>query len=94
MRRRVLATASLLPILSALAACAPRGPDPSCRAQAYRDPGVQDVQMKILGNTPSQAHFQPELNRALQRAELACLRARGEAPPGGVEAPPRSVGRF
>ena len=88
------AALALLAGAATLSACAPRTPDSACQAQAYRDPAVQNVQMRILGNTTSQAHFQPELNQALQRAELACLRARGEAPPGGVEAPPRSVGRF
>lgn len=94
MRRQPAPGLSLLAVLVApLAACA-HDPDPGCRAQAYRDPSVQAVQMRILGNPTSQAHLEPELNRALQRAELTCLRARGEAPPGGVEAPPRSVGRF
>ena len=58
------------------------------------DPAVRYQEMRILGNPQSQGHYQPDLVEARQRAELACLRARGEVPPGGVQARPSSMGRF
>ncbi len=81
-------------LLAGLCGCAPAGRDAGCSRVADDDPSVRYQEMRILGNPQSQAHYQPDLVEARQRAELACLRARGEAPPGGVQARPSSMGRF
>ncbi len=76
-----------LAALLALAACGPdtSTPQGQCRAEAYNDPKVKDIQIRMLGNQMLQSQLMPDLNDAVHAATLRCLRARGLAPPGGVE---------
>ena len=80
-------------LLLGLAGCG-GGSESGCGREIDRDPAVQALQMRILGDPGAQGQYQPALVAARQHAALACLRARGEAPPGGVEGVPRSIGRF
>lgn len=58
-----------------------------CQDAVARDPEVRRLIAIGTGTPFFYAEHQDELRRARRRAELACLRARGLAPRGGVEAP-------
>ena len=77
----------------ALAGCAgaPRNPQQAaCESQADDSPAVRDLRAKMAGTGQLQIELQPQLANAKKQATLACLRQRGLAPPGGVQAPKRS----
>ena len=63
----------------------------ACEDAVERDPEVRRLIAIGAGNSFFYAEHQDELRQARRRAELVCLRARGLAPRGGVEArqPPR-----
>ncbi len=87
-----LVAASLL-----LAACAHSNDPPAvqaCRAQANDDPEVRLLVSIGAGTAPFALNHQYELRDARQQAMLRCLRARGLAPPGGVEKPKRYPNLF
>jgi hypothetical protein len=93
-RRSLRRAAPWLPLaglpLAALLALAACGPDTStpqgqCQAEAYQDPKVKEIRIRMLGNAGLQSELAPALDDALHAATLRCLRARGLAPPGGVE---------
>lgn len=78
---RALIAAALL-----LAGCAaPDTPQAACERQAENDPTVHELVIKGLGGEAFRNNSQDELRFARQQAVVACLRARGVAPPGGVE---------
>lgn len=62
-----------------------------CEGAVERDPEVRRLTAIGAGNQFFYAEHQEEMRQARRRAELACLRARGMAPRGGVETqrPPR-----
>lgn len=69
-----------------LAGCAkPDTPEAACERQADGDPTVRLLVIKGLGNPAFLAGNQEELAFARRQAVVACLRARGLAPRGGVE---------
>ncbi len=83
---------ALLALLAAaaLGGCAGKPPNPAeaeCRAQVFEDPAVKHMIAVQAGSLWLQADHQAALAEAKREALLACLRARGLAPPGGVEAP-------
>ena len=89
--RRLLAACLLL------AACASHDPPEvqACKAQASDDPEVRRLTEINAGSESFQAQQgQQELVDARQQATLRCLRARGLAPPGGVERPRRERNLF
>ena len=57
-----------------------------CEDTVERDPEVRRLIAAGAGNPFFYAEHQDELRQARRRAELGCLRARGMAPRGGVEA--------
>ena len=65
-----------------------------CRAQVSADPVVKHLQAVQAGSLWLQADGQADLAEARRQALLTCLRARGLAPPGGVEAPRAAPGTF
>ncbi len=80
-----------------LAACAGRNDPPAvqaCRAQANDDPEVRRLIAASAGSGSFALNHQYELRDARQQATLRCLRARGLAPPGGVEKPKRYPSLF
>ncbi len=75
---------------AALSGCGGAPQDPAeaqCRAQVYQDPTVRHMIAVQAGSLWLQANGQSALAEAKRQALYACLRARGLAPPGGVEAP-------
>jgi hypothetical protein len=87
---------SLVALCLLLAACASDEPPAvrACRSQANDDPEVRRL-LAITAGTQSFAFaHNNELQDARQQAQLRCLRARGLAPPGGVEGPKRSYNLF
>lgn len=78
-----------------LSACAqPASPQAGCERQVDSAPEVRDLRLKAAGSPTFLLEHQDELREATRRAELACLRSRGLAPPGGVEAPRRPNSLF
>ncbi len=78
--RRILAAALLL------AGCAGADtPEAACERQANNEPAVKLLIIKGVGNPAFLAASQEELAFLRKQAVLTCLRARGLAPPGGVE---------
>ncbi len=57
----------------------------ACARQANDAPAVRELIIKGAGNPQFQLDNQRQLREARQDAGLACLRARGLAPKGGVE---------
>lgn len=75
-----------------LAACAANHDPPAvqaCRAQASDDPDVRRLVGASAGGGSFAREHADELHDAREQAVLRCLRARGLAAPGGVEAPRR-----
>lgn len=86
---------ALLLLLCALASCAqPNTPQAQCERQADDAPEVRDMVAKGAGSEVYFKEHQYELRDVRRRAVLACLRARGLASAGGVEAPRRSNSLF
>ena len=83
--RRIVALCLLL------AACASHDPPEvqACKAQANDDPEVRRLIAASAGGGSFASEHQYDLRDARRQATLRCLRARGLAPPGGVEAPRR-----
>jgi hypothetical protein len=79
-----------------LAACTSRDPPTvqACRAQANDDPEVRRLVAASAGGGSFAREHQYELHDTRQQAVLRCLRARGLAAPGGVEAPRRNPSLF
>ena len=73
--------------LALLAGCsAARSPaEQACEREANDSAAVQQLILTGLGNPYFQNNSQDELGAAKQQAFLACMRARGLAPKGGVE---------
>lgn len=83
---------------AALSGCGGKPPNPAeaeCRAQVFADPAVKQMITVQAGSLGLQMGQQAALAEAKRQALLACLRARGLAPPGGVEAlrPPSATFR-
>ena len=93
--------AAILALLAAvvLSGCGnnppPNPAEAQCRAQMLNDPTVKRMLAVQAGSLWLQKENQAALADAKRQALLACLRARGLAPPGGVEAvrPPSSTFR-
>jgi hypothetical protein len=73
-----------------LTACSPGASDGSaqaeCERQAERDPAVVEIYSRTNGDYTSsnyQAYY--DLREAKRQAALDCMRAKGLAPPGGVQ---------
>jgi hypothetical protein len=81
-----------------LASCAADHDPPevrACKAQSSDDPEVRRLIAINAGSESFQAQQgQLELEDARKQATLKCLRARGLAPPGGVERPRREHNLF
>jgi hypothetical protein len=75
----------LLPLLGACAGPAGNTPQAQCAREAYNDPDVKRMIMEQAGSPYLMRTDQAELEQAKHQAALRCLRARGLAPPGGVE---------
>jgi hypothetical protein len=76
---------------AALTACSPGASDGSaqaaCEQQAERDPAVMEIYSRTNGDytyAGYQANY--DLREAKRLAVLRCMRAKGLAPPGGVQA--------
>ena len=80
-----------IPLLLLLGGCAAFGGDRStpqgqCQAQAYDDPVVKDLTVRMLsGGGELQNDLLPIKQAAVQDSVRRCLAARGFGPPGGVE---------
>ncbi len=83
---RLLLLVPVLGAVLALGACASDdSPQAQCRRSAYDDPTVKDLTIRSLGSQGTAAELRADLNDAVNAATVRCLRARGLAPPGGVE---------
>ena len=85
MRALPLLAPPLLALLLAGCGGLPRPVAPMCEDAVERDPDVRRLVAIGAGSPFFYAEHQEELRQARRRAELACLRARGLTPPGGVE---------
>jgi hypothetical protein len=79
----------LLLVLPLLTACG--GPNPStaqgqCEIAANDDPAVKAAMQQQAMTVTWSSQFYDAVTAARKRAVQRCLRARGLAPPGGVEA--------
>jgi len=83
--RRPLLLAFLL--LSGCSSNTPPTPQEACAREADQAPAVREELMKGAGTASYAWWYGERLQRARQDATLACLRARGLAPKGGVEQP-------
>jgi hypothetical protein len=83
-------------LLLLLAACASHEPPAvrACDAQANDDPDVRHLLAASAGSDTFALQHHYELEDARKTAKLRCLRARGIAAQGGVEAPARSHNFF
>ena len=79
-----------------LAACASHDPPAvqACKVQANDDPEVRRLIAASAGGGSFAFNHQYDLRDARRQAMLRCLRARGLAAPGGVEAPRREPNLF
>lgn len=84
----------LVPLL--VAACASHEPPAirDCRARANDDPAVRRLLADSAGSPIFAKDHRAALHDARRSAMLACLRKRGVAAPGGVEAPKARQGLF
>jgi hypothetical protein len=76
---------------AAVTACSPSASNGSaqaeCEQQAERDPAVAEIYSRTNGDytyAGYQAYY--DLREAKRQAMLRCMRAKGLAPPGGVQA--------
>ena len=61
-------------------------PQAECAHEAEADPKVMDLTIQNMNQyAPTAQDLQPEITVAKRQALLRCLRAKGLAPPGGVE---------
>ena len=73
-----------------LASCSGGGgntPEEACARQADNDPAVTEALRKEAGNLDYLWQAGSQVRALRQQATIRCLRARGLAPKGGVEAP-------
>ncbi len=68
-----------------LLGCAGSGPQADCERQAMQDPAVQDIYTRTNGAYTFPWIEHNELVQAKRQAVLRCMRAKGLAPPGGVQ---------
>jgi hypothetical protein len=70
-----------------LAACATTGDSPRavCRRQAYNDPQVTALRIRMMQIPSVNLGSSGQLQYLLQQATLRCLQDKGLAVPGGVE---------
>jgi hypothetical protein len=78
----------IVPLLALnLAACdSGNSPQAECERQAEQDPAVREIYSRTNGDYASsdyQAYY--DLREAKRQATLRCMRAKGLAPPGGVQ---------
>jgi hypothetical protein len=78
----------LLPLLLTACASAPSGDSSEaiCRRQAYDDPKVKHLRLEDMETLSINPAVQADLSQAVRDATNACLRQKGVAVRGGVEA--------
>jgi hypothetical protein len=77
-----------LPLLACgLAACGgtDNGPLAQCEQQAMQDPAVQEIYTRTNGYYTFPWVQRDDLLAAKKQATVRCMRAKGLAPPGGVQ---------
>ena len=77
-----------MPLLALLLAGCNSGnsPQAECERQAEQDPAVQEIYSRTNGDYSKsgyEAYY--DLREAKRQAALRCMRAKGLAPPGGVQ---------
>lgn len=79
----------MLVLLPLVTACSGGGTpeEQDCERQAINDPRYKELTMIAAGGDNYYLRHQAEFKRVKQEAYLKCMRAKGLAPPGGVEAP-------
>ena len=77
-----------IPVLACgLAACSTgNGPQAQCEQQAMQDPAVQEIYTRTNGYYTFPWVQRDDLLAAKKQATTRCMRAKGLAPPGGVQA--------
>ncbi len=78
----------LVPLAALLiAACQPtdNSPEAVCRRQAYNDPQVVALRIRMMQSASVDLGSKGELQYLLEQATLRCLQDKGLAVPGGVE---------
>ena len=68
-----------------LAACADNTPQAECERQAMNDPDVLEIYTRTDGNYTFEGVQHTQLRDYKRQAVLRCMRAKGLAPPGGVQ---------
>jgi hypothetical protein len=73
-------------LLLLLAACdTGNSPQAQCERQAMDDPAVREIYRTSNGDYTYADRDRPQLLAAKRDATMRCLRAKGLAPPGGVQ---------
>ncbi len=77
----------LVPLLLGivLAACAANTPQAECEQQAMQDPKVEEIYTRTNGDYTFPYTARDQLLDYKRQAVLRCMRAKGLAPPGGVQ---------
>ena len=78
----------IVPVLTVVLASCNSGnsPQAECERQAEQDPAVREIYSRTNGDYSKggyQAYY--DLREAKRQAALRCMRAKGLAPPGGVQ---------
>ncbi len=68
-----------------LAGCAGNTPEAQCQRQAAQDPEVQNIYARTSGYYTFTGEQRDDLAQATRQAVMRCMRAKGLAPPGGVQ---------
>jgi hypothetical protein len=68
-----------------LAGCGGSGPEADCERQAMNDPAVREIYSRTDGYYTYPGVQRNDLLQAKRQAVLRCMRAKGLAPPGGVQ---------
>ena len=83
MKLRVLAPFAA--VLLAACATTDNSPQAVCRRQAYNDPQVNALRIRMMQSPSVNLGSNGQLQYLLQQATLRCLQDKGLAVPGGVE---------
>jgi len=85
---RLVSLAAVAALALGVGACStPTTPEEVCKAEADKDPTVQNLMFQDMANPSRDLELRPQIADARRHANELCLRKQGLAPPGGVQRP-------